>query len=321
MFCSSRRHNNNYFPIARVKDYEDERILTTAERAIVFTTAALYSIGILILIFFFTGVPLNSLTGAMKTNYMIGIQCFILYVFRAVYFYLLGTYVVPGEEEDVTDYILIEIPTFLYLGMFILIVLSFLFVYLRGYRDMVLSENVFWGCFLACQILIWLSFAAVVVALATLDQGGEETRSCSGRLTDETVGETDDARVIRIAYKSAIVVISLVVVIMMAILTVTIQQKGTVFLQVLFASFGLLLNSVAFIVYYAIDEPSTYFAIVLWVTELVPTLVMCLIVSPRRYFEGEMKSRQQTKTSSKSPDVSSQFNTHNTHNQGQSFSF
>ena len=83
----------------------------------------------------------------------------------------------------------------------------------------------------------------------------------------------------------------------------TIQQKGTVFLQVLFsfpssspknkllsspevlfASFGLLINSIAFIIYYAIDEPSTYFAIVLWVTELIPTLVMCLIVSPRRYF-------------------------------------
>jgi len=293
---------SNYFPIAREKDYEDERVLNTAERAIVFTTAALYTLGILILVFFFTGVPLHSITGPMKTNYIIGVQCFILYVFRAVYFYLLGTYVVPGDSEDVTDYILIEIPTFLYLGMFILIVLSFLFVYLRGYRDMMLSDNAFWGSFAVCQIIIWLSFVAVVVALATLDEGGEEIRTCSGRLTDETVSEKDDARVIRIAYKSAIVVISLVVVIMMAILTVTIQQKGTVFLQVLFASFGLLLNSVAFIVYYAIDEPSTYFAIVLWVTELVPTLVMCLIVSPRRYFRSEVKSRQRDKSSSKSPD-------------------
>ena len=134
-----------------------------------------------------------------------------------MYFYLLGTYVVPGDSEDVTDYILIEIPTFLYMGlslllpsslfppslssslvlptgMFILIVLSFLFVYLRGYRDIMLSDRVFWGCFLASQIFIWLSFIAVVVALATLDEGGEEIRSCSGRLTDETVSEKDDAR-------------------------------------------------------------------------------------------------------------------------------
>ena len=61
------------------------------------------------------------------------------------------------------------------------------------------------------------------------------------------------------------------------------ETQQTVVYQSVAVSLGLLINSLAFVIYYAIDEPTPFFAIVLWFTEIVPTLMLLYMLSPRRY--------------------------------------
>jgi hypothetical protein len=50
---------------------------------------------------------------------------------------------------------------------------------------------------------------------------------------------------------------------------------------------GVLLNCVAFAIYYGVDSPTPFFAIVLWFTEILPTLMLLVMLSPRRYISDE----------------------------------
>ena len=51
-------------------------------------------------------------------------------------------------------------------------------------------------------------------------------------------------------------------------------------------SFGLTLTSLTFVIYYAIDSATPYVLIVLWFTEIIPTQLLMLMLSPRRLVIG-----------------------------------
>ena len=176
------------FPIMRVENYESvtTNTLTSSEKGIVYTTAVLYTLGILMALVLFSARV--SIRAGLIVNYVICVHVLLIYIFRAVYFFLLGAGTLPdrnGGRESITDYILIEIPTFFYLGAFSLIALSFLFLYLRAYKEKQLSQKVFWICFLLWTLILWIGFAIVIILMETQGQTSSEnqvTRYCANRL-------------------------------------------------------------------------------------------------------------------------------------------
>ena len=207
-------NNTRVYPILRYENYEDrtnERF-TTAEEGVIFASAGLYLLSIMIATFLFA-VPVT-IQGGLVVNFAICFHCLLLYLVRGVYFFLLGFEVVPDESnENIADYILIEIPTYFYMGAFSLISNSFLFLWLRGHKGKDLSQRAFWVVFGVWTVIIYLFFIVVVVLLVTLDKGdGEPERYCSGRLVHEEEEDDNSARVIRIVYKSIVTVLASIVV-------------------------------------------------------------------------------------------------------------
>ena len=309
------------YPIMRIPDYESVTSdrFDQAELGIIFTTCALYLLAIVIAVFLFSQ-PVT-IQGGFIVNFAVFVQTLALYVIRCVYFFLLGYYIIPTvNSENLLDYILIELPTFLYIGAFSLIALSFLFLYLRAKKNMELSQWNFWAVYFVWDLLIWILFAVVVSLIATLSSTPPPVKSCEGRISS-TPAPNDTARTIRIVYKSVIALIAFMVVTVtfiigralaegredsiisfspyvsidflkslfclfffhLSLLTYLLgPSSGTIF-QTQMITLGLFLNCVAFAIYYGIDSPTPYFAIVLWFTEIVPTLLLLAMLSPRRY--------------------------------------
>jgi len=280
------------FPILRLSSWFSAGGLSTGAISIFYITAAFYTLAFFFLLFLMSGVPWSLLKQGMLVNLVICLHCIPLYLSRAVYFYLLGSEVLPGEDEDIADYVLIEIPTFFFLGMFGLLTLSFLVVYLRGFKDKNISDEMFWTSYILISAVVWISFVLIVVAFAQFEQKKEGERTCYGRIVaqiDSGTSEQRDGRLLRIIYKSCIALVCLVVVVGLAYLNWKIRTKSGLYFQVSCASLGLFFNSVAFVIYYALDRSTPYFSIVLWFTELGPTLVLCLLISPRRIFRANAK--------------------------------
>jgi ABC-type transport system involved in Fe-S cluster assembly fused permease/ATPase subunit len=67
----------------------------------------------------------------------------------------------------------------------------------------------------------------------------------------------------------------------------------------LLSAFGILIDSIAFLIYYIINVPTTYFAIVLVFTEIVPIVAMLMIIGFR------VRNRGKHSTSSNSDGICS----------------
>ena len=87
-----------------------------------------------------------------------------------------------------------------------------------------------------------------------------------------------------VGYKSAIAFIALVVFVALFTMgksTFAFQQRSnrSLFNQILFLSLFLFLNCIAFVIYYVIDQAEPFFAVVLWVTELMPIVILNILLN------------------------------------------
>ena len=82
--------------------------------------------------------------------------------------------------------------------------------------------------------------------------------------------------IIRLVYKSFVFVVAVCVFLLTAVFGKKLvkERNSKVYYQVVGLSLGLLLDCVAFLIYYAVNKPTAYFSVVLWFTELLP---ICLV--------------------------------------------
>ena len=106
--------------IARIENYKNEKLFTNVEYGLVYTSAALYTIGT---VFIFLCYCIGGPTGIM----MIGLQCCCLFIIRSIYFYLLGDGYFLGQP-DIGEFVLIEMPTFFYLGILLQILTTYHYI-------------------------------------------------------------------------------------------------------------------------------------------------------------------------------------------------
>ena len=257
--------------ILREKDYENVQQLTHAEKSLFFTSGALYSFGCLFV--FLITVSLRTLN-----IFVILLQFFLLLLVRGIYFFLLAFEVMPTSDHTLLDYALVEVPSFLYIGVFAQILITIGFV--SHYDLSKVPREKVWIVILSLLLLVWVSFAVVLVVMSHSSTTGKVSCTCNCRLcTNSSPG--DSARIIRIVYKSIVVALALGVVVGFKWLEHRFFHSTQLWYTLLKGiSFCLFLNSVAFLIYYAVDDPSPYFSISLWFTELVPVCVLSYFFIP-----------------------------------------
>ena len=261
--------------VSRLEDYEDIEDLTDPEQIILIVTGCLYAAGAVVIVFLFLIV-----TRTLSFT-LLCIQTFLLFLTRSVYFLMVAFRIL--SSGGLIDYTLVEVPTFFYLGAFLQI--SILCYFSVRYPAVTMEEkgrSGVWRYIFASIVCVWISFAAVVIAISNVTIAAIETRQCECRVSSSTPPGSA-AMVIRIVYKSVILLISLLVV------TAVVSWKGKLmaggggelFYQIFGFTACLFLNCLSFVIYYIIDDPSPYFAVTLWFTELIPVLcLLCLLALP-----------------------------------------
>jgi hypothetical protein len=259
--------------IKRYEEYENNQLITPSQSAILFTTASLYLLGLFVILYVI--VLCASVHALQMETVLLWSQCFSLFSFRCVYFFLVAYYVLsPGS---LLDYVLIETPTFFYVG--ILLQLLIPIAHYHRHRKLQKSKNQMRFFILAGLIVIWISFGAIVIALSQINITTTESYECSCRISSQQE-PSNAVQIIRITYKSLVFAFSLCVVGLLWIFTrdLLYDEQPHLFLQIMGIAFCLSFNCLAFVIYYAIGQTTPYFAIVLWFTELIPILCLSMVV-------------------------------------------
>jgi hypothetical protein len=256
--------DSGFILIKRVNSYESEVVITSAGQAIIFTTAALYLLGCLIVLLVMI-VNIIFLLKLPRRAIILWGQSITLMLIRGVYFLLIGLDVgiVVGS---LADFILIEAPTFFYVGIFfqILIPLGSFNYYQK--KQVEIPKWKVRGAMILCWLIVWLAFAAIVIGLSQIDTTPTSDRECACRIS--TISEIGDAALyLRVGYKSVVLLIETLY-----------YQKRALFLEIFGIAICLFLNSIAFVIYYSLNNATPYFIIVLWLTELFPISLLSLII-------------------------------------------
>jgi hypothetical protein len=259
--------------IQRVSDYENFHASTNGERDIVWNSGVLFCFGGIFLTvchcFYSRNVPIL----------IIGLESIFLLLFRGIYFFLLasGDITVGG----LLDFALIEIPTFIYIGIFLQIIIpSYRFFFARNHSINI--SNRLLGSMIAGSLLVnWLIFTGIMIALSYSSHTIVETRSCDCQISDP-VHQSKVAQIIRLVYKSFVLVIAIWVVIIIYVFRMEVLKAGGIqelYYQIAFLALGLFFDCGAFVIYYAVNSPTAYFLIILWFTELIPICSMNVVVT------------------------------------------
>lgn len=275
-FSASVTEIVSYVLIIRTESYQSEVLLNSNEKRIIFTTAALYLFGCVIVVCVMIANVLILLKLPVRAV-VIWVLSIGLMMIRCCYFFLIGF----GDLEigGLADFVMIEMPTFFYISIFVLILipLAAFHKYLKTQIEVPKRQVVLFTVF--CLLIVWMLFAGIVIALSIINVSSKVTQECYCRISTSTQ-PSDAPLYIRIGYKSGVVGVALCVVLLVFFFTkeTLYYRKRILFLEILGISMCLLMNCVAFVIYYIKDQATPYFAIVLWVTELLPIVMLCITI-------------------------------------------
>jgi hypothetical protein len=283
--------------IKRDADYETATAYTSGEKSILLTSGALFCFGGVLVVFFHCVIPFH------RATFFAGMQGVALLLFRGVYFFVLasGDIAIGG----LLDFALIEIPTFIYMGIFLRIIIVGYWVFFK-FQEM--SQTSVYVVVFFALLLNWLVFAALMIAVAFSDNSSNIVKSCNCQLSGE-IQQSDTSQIIRLVYKSFVFVVAIIVFILTVVFGKRLvkERNSKVYYQVVGLSLGLLSDCLAFLIYYAINTPTAYFSVVLWLTELLPITVVNLMMAEKsvRFWVSE-KMRSVSSSSSQNLNARSQ---------------
>jgi hypothetical protein len=265
--------NTSLILIQRVSNYENFHAYTSGEESAVMVSAVLFSFGSFLLIAchlcYSRSIPIL----------IIGVQSVCLLLLRGIYFYLLASGEIP--VGGLLDFALIEIPTFIYIGIFLQIIFPAYRFFFAQKHAINISNKLLSQLIAISLLLNWLIFAAIMITLASsqsfLISG---TRSCNCQISDPPQ-QSHVAQIIRIVYKSIVLAIAIWVIIIIFVFQTQVLKAGGIqelYHQIAFLSFGLFFDCMAFVIYYSANTPNAYFLIVLWFTELIPICSMNIVI-------------------------------------------
>ncbi len=272
--------------IERRNDYEQLSVFTEGERVIILSSGYLFCFGVVLVVFFQSFVSFN------LAIFSLAIQSVCLLAIRGIYFFLLGYELIP--VGSLLDFALIEIPSFIYIGIFLQIIIV---AYWLFYRFEEVSNTAISLAVTFALGINWLCFAAILLVLATTETTVEISKSCNCRLS-EGVRENMTSMYIRILYKSVVVLIALCVGFVTVVLgrKHVLKRNRSVYFQVFGLTLGLLGDCAVFLVYYIRNTPESYILAILWFTELAPICIVNILIgwNEFRFSMDQFLSRYET---------------------------
>lgn len=220
--------NMTIFPLKRISDVSSVGTgLSSTEKGLFFAIAACYTVSMIFNILTYLRDPwfkTNSLgmvrellliaasTGITEIHHIhLFHHSYLSSTVRAVYFFLLGSEVF-GTSENTIEYILVEIPTFLYISLAVQMMM--IFVIARKMEKARFKD--FTMKFLVANAIIYILFIIIIVLFATLNDGEASktetaSSSCGGRVFTYTSNGDNHIQIIRIIYRVLVTLFSTVV--------------------------------------------------------------------------------------------------------------
>eukprot|EP00013_Stygamoeba_regulata_P018191 CAMPEP_0177675114 /NCGR_PEP_ID=MMETSP0447-20121125/26991_1 /TAXON_ID=0 /ORGANISM="Stygamoeba regulata, Strain BSH-02190019" /LENGTH=1814 /DNA_ID=CAMNT_0019183405 /DNA_START=127 /DNA_END=5571 /DNA_ORIENTATION=+ len=272
-------------PIARLYDYEnksDGSSLETYELIIFIIVAVVFGI---IMAIALVKQALSLWWRAYLHNQVMNILILAAAALRMVYFVLLAAEVFDVADETVIQVIIVELPTFLYMDAYVIMIMLLLHLLLGYFRKSIRRGMFVWVPFILVTLLL-IALLVVVVVLFETSNGTTNISVECGPRTIITGTETDSRpQTLRIVYKSILVGIACLLAILLIccmsylwIISNKMKRKRStenqLMLSVSICGVGLIANCIAFIVYYVVDQPTAWFALVLLPTEALPWLTL-----------------------------------------------
>eukprot|EP01097_Dermamoeba_algensis_P000562 TRINITY_DN1193_c0_g7_i1.p1 TRINITY_DN1193_c0_g7~~TRINITY_DN1193_c0_g7_i1.p1 ORF type:complete len:714 (+),score=184.07 TRINITY_DN1193_c0_g7_i1:581-2722(+) len=293
------------FPIIRVKNADQvSSDISTTEKALSYLIACCFMTEMIFSMILFARQFISK--QMMKV-----IQPFILFAvstIRSVYFFMVagGSFI---SDEGVTEYILIELPTFLYISITIFIALSFKF----ALRNQSLQLSSFFLIYGILNFIIYSVFIVLVILFHVKSNSSSSLLfSCGGRLIEYVNEDNSAIRTIRISYRIVMTVITFLSSISLFIIgfqlaKLQIGRVRKLFILSMILGVSLCCNSVAFLIYFIIDKPSSWFVLALLFTELVPWIYITLQLSTDTRDSSTQTRETSTSSSSKRSSQTSQY--------------
>lgn len=274
----SGKETVKYAPIVRMENDEDVDgvALRDGEKACLYVVASLFVIACIIWLIFGIEMTFKEVILLSRPANVVWICSIWIFVQRAIYLYLIAADVLGHPNENqLADYFMMDFPICLYLIANYQIGLSFIFLHIKTEED----RKQYWLYFGLGAFLIIMLFIGVLLAYRyeVLDQPG-----VSGPLLCPIYSDTSNvARIIRLIYQSIIIFVSLCIGLTEFFLGSSLYKKmsgitgsSRVLILGITASFGIIADAIAFLIYYIVDDPSPYFSIVLIFTEIIPLVFL-----------------------------------------------
>lgn len=272
------KKNIKYAPIVRLADdsHTQGTKLTASQKACLYSVASLFVIAILVWIAIFGDTYKRDAINWKLPFSVMWICSLWIFLQRAIYIYLVAADVLnQTNTHQLADYFMMDFPMCVYLIAIFQIGLSFALLYFKPGED----SKQFWMIFPIGSLAIIMLFIGVLLAYRfdVLNKPG-----LTGPLLCPMYNDTTDtARTIRLIYQSIILAVALFIGVGEALAGSSVYRKisgikGSERMLVisLVASAGILSDSIAFLVYYIVDDPHPYFSIVLIFTEIIPLLYL-----------------------------------------------
>jgi hypothetical protein len=263
-----------YAPLVRLNHDEvpEGTALTPGQQACLYIIATLFIGGLGYWIFMIYDLRSRDAFNIRAPSIIVWICAAWIFLQRSIYLYLVAADVLnQPNDHQLVDYFMMDFPMCVYLIGNFQIGLSFIFLYFSPKED----AKRFWYVFSAGSFFIIMIFISVLLAYRYEVLA---TSGISGPLLCPTYNDTTEtARIIRLVYQSIILAVSMCIGLTELILGLSIYRKMAevigserILLLCVTASVGIISDSVAFLIYYIVDDPSPYFSIVLIFTEILP---------------------------------------------------
>eukprot|EP01097_Dermamoeba_algensis_P003073 TRINITY_DN2238_c0_g1_i2.p1 TRINITY_DN2238_c0_g1~~TRINITY_DN2238_c0_g1_i2.p1 ORF type:complete len:995 (-),score=252.01 TRINITY_DN2238_c0_g1_i2:61-2739(-) len=299
--------STSLFPIIRLSEPESiQETISDQDKGLFIFIAVIYGITFVFSLSVLMIMPILSTSFAWVREALILLASAI----RLIYFALLASSVFSNTESTI-EYIMIEIPTFLYTSVAIQLVL----IFGLSLKFKILGAWRFAGLFGLLNLLLYMMFIVIIILFSVLkDSDASSVTSCGGRIFTYSSQENESIRVIRIVYRVTItfftflVSISLVIIGIKFHLFVSSRVKEsrrakriqTYFILAMLTGACLLMNSIGFLIYFIVDKPSSWFVIALLLTECAPWIYVTIGILNEKKDRRTSESNSQIKSGGQS---------------------
>jgi len=219
--------------------------------------------------------------------------------------FVVFTFIVWASETiqggGAADYVLMELPTFLFMTIFSFLIYLLSKVIIAIYfKDSRAADYTILGTFIVVNIFVYLLFIMIIILFETLTDNYNSP--CPGRVASTTDNSTQQT--IRITYRAVVSAIALLLAFLFAVVGGTIYAKvvllakktGTstssskVFWVGAVCAVCFTCHAIILLIFAATDWESPYSIIFLIFIEVVPGCVMIFVLSPKKLSTDRVKN-------------------------------